>query len=346
MHFSQIKGNEAAVSALRAMVDNQRIPHAMLFHENPGCGAMSLAIAFLTYLNCEHPVNGDSCGECPSCRQMAKLVHPDVHYVFPVNTGDVIKGDHPVSDMGVKEFRAMVLDNPYFTEQDLYAALGIESKSGNISVFEAKEIISKLSLSSVTGSYKSIVMFLPERMNPAAANKLLKILEEPPAQTNFILICHNPQEVMKTIYSRCQLMRVLPPDRSALAGESASGEIVQIWNDLLSALLSRNLMQCLECADRLDALKSREKQKNFCAFAATRLRNIFLQSRRLGELCFKVDDNPDSASVDAAAAAGLPAKFYTRAVANLDRAAMLLGRNVSAKMVFTDLVNHFYVNVQ
>lgn len=346
MHFSQIKGNEAAVSALRAMVDNQRIPHAMLFHENPGCGAMSLAIAFLTYLNCEHPVNGDSCGECPSCRQMAKLVHPDVHYVFPVNTGDVIKGDHPVSDMGVREFRAMVLDNPYFNEQDLYAALGIESKSGNISVYEAKEIISKLSLSSVTGSFKSIVMFLPERMNPAAANKLLKILEEPPAQTNFILICHNPQEVMKTIYSRCQLLRVLPPDRSALAGESASGEIVQIWNDLLSGLLSRNLMQCLECADRLDALKSREKQKNFCAFAATRLRNIFLRSRHMEDLCFTVDDNPDSASVDGAAAAGLPAKFYTRSVANLDKAAMLLGRNVSAKMVFTDLVNHFYVNVQ
>lgn len=346
MKFSQIKGNAEAVAALRAMVDNHRIPHAMLFHENPGCGALQLALAFLTYLNCEHPVNGDSCGECPSCRQMAKLVHPDVHYVFPVNTGDVIKGEHPVSDMGLKEFRALVLENPNFTEQELYAALGIESKSGNISVYEAKEILSKLSLSSVTGSFKSIVMLLPERMNIAAANKLLKILEEPPAQTNFILICQSPEDVMKTIYSRCQLLRVLPPDKQSLFCSVAQTELVEIWNALLTALLDGDLLRSLECVDMLDALKSREKQKSFCEYAASRLRNLFMASRKLTDLCYKVDDNPDSAALDARAVAAIPSKFYLRSISTLDRSAMLLGRNVSAKMVFTDLVNHLFVNLK
>lgn len=344
MKFSDIKGNQTAVSVLRNMVESHRVPHAMLFHENPGCGALSLARAFVTYLNCEHPHDGEPCGECPSCRQMAKMVHPDVHYVFPVNTGDVIKGDHPVSDMGIARFRELALENPDFTEQELYAALGIESKSGNISVYEAKEIINKLSLSSVTGSFRTVIMYLPERMNIAAANKLLKLIEEPPAETLFILVTQSPEDVITTIYSRCQLIRVLPADRSAVSAVSVTADVEEIWVSLVDALLQRDLMAALECSDRLDALKSREKQKSFCALAASQLRSMLLLSRRMDDIAY-VDRSSDGTSLDELArrgAAGFNSKFYMRSVACLDKAAMLIGRNVSAKMVFTDLINHFY----
>lgn len=344
MKFTDIKGNEVAAGVLRGMVESRRVPHAMLFHENPGCGGLALAQAFVTYLNCANPHDGEPCGECPSCRQMAKMIHPDVHYVFPVNTGDVIKGEHPVSDMGIARFRELALENPFFTEQDLYTALGIESKAGNISVYEAKEIINKLSLSSVTGSFRTVIMFLPERMNIAAANKLLKLIEEPPAETLFILITQNPEDVITTIYSRCQLIRVLPSDRAAVSAVNVTADVEEIWVKLMEALLSRDLMAALECADALDALKSREKQKAFCAFAANHLRSTLLFARGMADIAYvdKSSSGTDLEALSRRAAAALSSKFYMRSVACLDKAAMLVGRNVSAKMVFTDLVNHLY----
>ena len=181
MRFADIQGNAEAVAALRAMVDNSRVPHAMMFYENPSSGGLVLANAFLQYLMCEHPHDGDSCGQCPSCIQISKLIHPDVHYVFPVNKGKVIKSDKPLSSEGIVAFRELYASNPYFTELDLYDALGIESKTGNITVADAKEILSTLALTPLSGEYKALVMFLPEKMNSQTANKMLKLIEEPPA---------------------------------------------------------------------------------------------------------------------------------------------------------------------
>ena len=337
MRFADRKGNEAAVEVLRSMADSGRIPHAMLLYENQGCGALAIALAYLQRLNCEHPVNGDACGECPSCRQMAKLVHPDVHFVFPVAAGSVIKDDHPVSDMGIGAFRELFLRNPYFSEQELYDALGVEGKSGNISVFEAKNIINQLSLSAVAGGYKAVVMFLPERMNTQAANKLLKILEEPPAKTVFMLITQNPEDVLSTIFSRCQGLRILPFDRSQLVVSAYSEENAALWNPLCGALLKKDLYAALECADAIAALGSREKQKAFCNFASEQIRKAFL--------CDKGLENIASVTDGEAPVRGLSSRFCLKAVSSIDRASMLIGRNVSAKMVFTDLVNRLFVNL-
>lgn len=342
MRFSDIKGNESVVQVLRNMADGARVPHALLFYENPGAGGLAIATAFLQYLNCAHPVNGDSCGECPSCRQIAKLVHPDVHYVFPVNSGDVIKSDHPVSDMAIKEFRELFAENPYFNEQELYAALGIDSKSGNISVFEAKEILSKLSLSAVTDGYKAILMYLPERMNIASANKLLKILEEPPSKTIFILVTQNPEEVMSTIYSRCQGIRIIPFDRSQLVASVVSEDITNEWNRLLRAIMDKKLLAALDCADSISQWSNREKQKSFCVYASEQLRKIFLYSRHLEDIAY-ADASDDTFIREASTV--LSSKFCMRAITNIDKAAHLIGRNVSSKMVFTDLVNRMYVNL-
>lgn len=336
MRFSDIKGNAGAVSALRAMADSGRIPHAMLFYENPRSGGLALALAYLQYVNCAHPSGGDSCGQCPSCRQMASLVHPDVHFVFPVASGSVIRDDHPVSDAALVPFRELFASNPYFTEQELYEAIGIEGKSGNISVYEARSIIGKLSLSAVSGGFKSVVMFLPERMNAQAANKLLKILEEPPQNTLFILVTQNPEDVMSTIFSRCQGLRVLPFDRSQLVHSEASQELQDIWTNLSKALLDKDLYTALQCADEIAALGSREKQKAFCTFASEQVRRSFLHSRGLSDL----------SGGEQTPVAEFPTVFCVRAAEALDRAAMLIGRNVYAKIVFTDLVNRLFVNVQ
>ena len=335
MRFSDIKGNAEAVSVLRSMADSGRIPHAMLFYENPRSGGLVLAMAYLQYVNCEHPVDGDSCGQCPSCRQMAKMVHPDVHFVFPVASGSVIKDDHPVSEAAMAPFRELFASNPYFNEQELYEAIGIEGKSGNISVYEARNIIGKLSLSSIAGGFKSVVMFLPERMNVQAANKLLKVLEEPPQKTLFILITQSPEDVMSTIFSRCQGLRVLPFDRSQLVQSDAPQELRDIWEKLSGALSGKDLYAALQCADEIAALGSREKQKAFCTFASEQVRRSFLYSKGLSDIAGGDGERPAEFSM----------KFCLRAADALDKASMLIGRNVYAKIVFTDLVNRLFVNV-
>lgn len=160
MRFADIIGNSHVSKAFVSMADTGRVAHAMLLYENEGCGALALALAYVQYLNCANPSGGDSCGECPSCRQMAKLVHPDVHFVFPVNKGPKASDEKPTSESYIKYWRELVLANPYFMESDLQKAIGIESKTGLIAVAEAKSILTKLSLTAVSGGYKAVIFYL------------------------------------------------------------------------------------------------------------------------------------------------------------------------------------------
>ncbi len=216
MRFADIIGNSHVSKAFVSMADTGRVAHAMLLYENEGCGALALALAYVQYLNCANPSGGDSCGECPSCRQMAKLVHPDVHFVFPVNKGPKASDEKPTSESYIKYWRELVLANPYFMESDLQKAIGIESKTGLIAVAEAKSILTKLSLTAVSGGYKAVIFYLPEKMNQQTANMLLKMVEEPPEKTLFLFITHAPEKVLQTIFSRCQSVRVLPFSKEEL----------------------------------------------------------------------------------------------------------------------------------
>lgn len=346
MKFSEITGNGALKKTLVSMADSGRIPHAMLLYENDGCGAVALALAYLQYLNCEHPSGGESCGECPSCRQMSKLIHPDVHFVFPVNKSAKVNEDKPVSESFLPYWRTLVLENPYFTEDDLQEALGIEGKKGEIALLEAKSIISKMSLTAVEDGYKAVLCYLPEKMNPTAANKLLKLVEEPPEKTVFVFVTHAPEKMMQTVFSRCQSMRVLPLTREEAAsvrGEAVSDEeFFGMFRKLFSAAVSKNLLEALEVGEAASALPSRERQKAFCAYLSACVRRIFLLGQSQTELAGVL---PEEKAFYDSLAPRIRTAACVKAEAAIDRTVSLIDRNVNSKMLFCDLVDRIFIAI-
>jgi len=351
MRFSEVTGNKEVARALVSMADSGRVAHAMLLYENEGCGALALALAYVQYLCCSNRSGGDSCGECPSCRQMSKLIHPDVHFVYPVNKGPKTSDDKPTSESYLKYWRELVLADPYFVEADLQKAIGVEGKSGLIAVSEAKSIINKLSLASVADGYKSVIFYLPEKMNQETANRLLKMVEEPPEKTIFLFITHAPEKVLQTIFSRCQSIRVMPltKEEKALveAGKPADdredhNRYMDLFSDTLDALIRRDLSAVLECGESMASLDSREKQKAFCIFACECLRKIFLFQQNLRDLA-----GADAVEEDfySGIAGKLPKAFCMKTVTNMDKAVAMIDRNVNSKIVFCDLVNRMFLSI-
>ena len=212
MRFADIPGNENVKQAMINMARSGRVHHALLLYENEGCGALALGLAFLQYLNCQDRSEEDSCGQCHNCRQISRLTYPDMRFTFPITSGTKVSG--AAKDLTCDDyaplFRELVQKNPYFLENELSAALGIDKKSGLISVAEGRAIMQKLSLAPVTDGWRGIFVWLPEKMNQQTANMLLKSLEEPSEKTIFILITHNPESVLSTITSRCQGKRMQP----------------------------------------------------------------------------------------------------------------------------------------
>ena len=351
MRFADVIGNSQVAGSLASMADSGRVAHAMLLYENEGCGAMALALAYVQYLNCTNPSGGDSCGECPSCRQMSKLIHPDVHFVFPVNKGPKVSDDKPTSESYLKYWRELVLADPYFTEADLQKAIGIESKVGLIAVAEAKSIIGKLSLASVTDGYKAVIFYLPEKMNQETANRLLKMVEEPPEKTVFMFITHAPERVLQTIFSRCQSVRVMPlskDEASRVAAAKPEGDMeeynnsMNLFSDLMNALTGRDLSLALECAESMAALDSREKQKAFCTFASDCIRKIFMIQQSLPALAGIAPEEEDFYK---GVSAKVAKTFCTRTITNIEKAVAMIDRNVNSKIVFCDLVNRMFLSV-
>lgn len=330
MRFSDIKGNRNVVRALAGMVDSGKVPHAIMFSENDGGGAMRIALAFLQYLYCANRSEGDSCGSCPSCNKTGKLIHPDVHFVFPVAAG-------VLSSRYIKEWRDLVAENPDFTESELDEALGIDRKSSIIPVAESKTLLETLSLTPLEGGYGSVLIYLPEKMNQEAANRLLKIIEEPPLKTQFILITHSPEKVLRTISSRCLNIRILPPEESRFV----SFESPEILDSMMDALLSRNLTAALDTTEALSALPGKESGRQFCAYASEVFRKMFLIRRDFTSLANC--NSEDFAKLQRWAIASKPT-FPRAALSALDRASAYLGRNVNPRIVFADLVDRLYTS--
>ena len=206
MLFSQIIGQQDIKTRLIRTVTEQRIPHAQLLRGPEGIGKLALAIAYAQYICCENRTTTDSCGICPSCVKYRKLAHPDLHFVFPV-----IKPagkSSVVCDDFIAEFREMVLQNSYFGLNDWYARISGDAKQGLIYSNESEEIIRKLSLKTYESEYKIMIIWLPEKMHGTCANKLLKILEEPPEKTVFLMVSNTPDEIITTILSRTQHIHV------------------------------------------------------------------------------------------------------------------------------------------
>ena len=320
-----VYGNTEVVAALHLMVESGHVPHALLLHEDDGGGAFPLAINFLEELYGGSP-------------RVQKLIHPDIHFVFPV-----AGSDKPVSLQFMGKFRELALENPYFFENELYTAIGIEGKQGNISVNEARSILDRLSLSAVEGGYRTVVVYLPEKMNAQAANALLKMVEEPPAKTLFVLITHAPEKVLVTISSRCLHMRVQPlspeAEREVHARENASNQMLtDLFHDLLEAIVSRDRLKALETGEAVAELKVREQQKSFCRLASEDLRRLFFL-QKMPALARVPEGEEDFYKRMAGA---LKPTFPRRGMAALDRALLLIERNVNQKILFTDLVNQLY----
>ena len=187
---------------LCASVREGRIPHAQLFTGISGIGKLQLALAYAQYLNCPHRTESDSCGTCPTCLQYERLQHPDLHFVFP------IVGSDEVCDNFLEPWRQIILDKHYFDLDDWHQALGVETKQSMIYEKESGEILRKLSLKPYGDGYKVMIIWQPEKMNATTANKLLKLLEEPPARTVFLLVSEQPQQLLATIQSRVQTIRI------------------------------------------------------------------------------------------------------------------------------------------
>jgi DNA polymerase-3 subunit delta' len=209
MLFSEILGQEHLKNHLTQSVDNGRIPHAQLFVGPEGCGTLPMAIAYAQYILCNNK-NSENTGGNEACNlKFSNISHPDLHFAFPVATNDKIKS-HPVSNHFMEEWRQLISQQPYGNLFDWYKLLGVDNKQGQIGVDEAQDIVKSLSLMSYEGGYKIMLIWMAEKMNTAASNKLLKLIEEPPNKTVFILITEDEENIINTIRSRCQVLHFPP----------------------------------------------------------------------------------------------------------------------------------------
>ncbi|MFY0627664.1 MAG: DNA polymerase III subunit delta [Reichenbachiella sp.] len=208
MRFSEIPGLQETKNQLIQAVLHNHVAHAQLFYGKQGSANLALALAFSTYLNCTDRSETDSCGACSSCMKMDKLIHPDLQFVYPVSSTKNITGKDVVSSSYLKEWRSYLETNIYGGIEDWSAFYGAENKQANISKEESRNIIKGLALTAFEAEFKVLIIWLPEFMHPAAANGILKILEEPPKKTIFLMVTSDYEKLLTTILSRCQLFKV------------------------------------------------------------------------------------------------------------------------------------------
>ncbi len=312
MRFADIIGQEDLKRHLTRSVDAGRVSHAQLFTGASGYGSLAMAVAYVQYLCCRHRHDGDSCGECPDCRQIETLAHPDLHLVFPVNKQGKRSGEAMLSDEFLPLFRELFAERKgYFTSQEWYDRLDLgKTLKGMISAREADEIIRKLSFKSFESDYKTMLVWLPETMNEEASNKILKILEEPWDRTLFILVSEHPDRLLPTILSRTQEVNVPRIEPEVLEREAvrrgvsdpvqarnmarlAGGDVIELGHlvagesdalrkenfDLFCALMRLSYndkhLELIGWAEEMAQL-SREQQRAFLRNAARLLRESFM----------------------------------------------------------------------
>jgi DNA polymerase III subunit delta' len=363
MRFSDIPGNQSVKQHLISSVQSGRVSHAQLFLGDDGSAALPLAWAYVQYLACQNKKAEDACGACPSCLKYNKLAHPDLHWVFPVTTG---KTAHPVSDHFIAEFREAVLENPYFSETQWYTHLGVENKQGFVSVTEATELTKKMALKSYEGGYKVVIIWHAEKMHTATANKLLKLLEEPPLKTLFILIAPQKEQLLTTILSRVQATQVntlsdedmqafLINEKKADVGaayqathlaEGNINEAIRLFegDETLeeNTELFQNWMRLCYQADILGVTNwidkaakiGREGQKSFLQYALHMVRESLVHNFASNDLQRLRGEEQDFANKFS------PFIHENNAVElmkELEQAHQHIGRNASAKILFMDL---------
>ena len=369
MKFSDIIGHDELKRRLATQVEMGRVSHAQLFTGLSGYGTLPLALAYVQYLFCPHRHDGDSCGVCPSCHQISQLAHPDLHFVFPVNKREKKSSEAVISDLFIDKWREIWSDKGgIFTPEEWYERLDLgKTMKGLITAKESEEIIKKLSLKSYSAEYKAMIIWLPEAMNQEAANKILKILEEPWDKTLFILVSEHPEWLLSTITSRTQEVSVGRIETSALEGVAiargksateahamarlAGGSMIELeeliagerdearkhYFDLFVTLMrlcyAKQHLGLFEWVDEMTTL-TREGQRQFMLNAVRLLRESYMIHAGLGSISYLWGEEEAFCKKFAPYIGNNNIEFLVR---EIESAMLQIGQNGSPRIVFTHL---------
>ena len=366
MKFAQVTGHEELKERLRKNINEGRVSHAQLFAGNHGWGTLQLALAYVQYLHCPNRTNGEPCGVCPSCVQMQSLTHPDVHFVYPTIKP---KGSStpPTSDLYIEQWREIVEENDAcFDEHAWYEAIGADNAQGLITAKEANEIIRKLSYKAFEGKWKSVIIWVPERMHPNCTNALLKILEEPWENTVFILVSEHPEVLLDTIISRCQSVNVgrieqetlrsyatrtlgATEEQAEVAARLADGSLLslrrivaegsdgsaadnfELFTRLMRLSYSNKHLDLFEWAEQVAAM-GRENKRSFLEYSLRLIRESYMLTAGMESVSYLWGDEKAFCSKFAPFVANHNVEAI---VAEIEKALRDVGQNGNAKIVFT-----------
>lgn len=364
MQFKDVVGHSDLKKALIKEVKSNRVSHAQMLLGPEGSGKLMLAIAFAQYLLCDAPSETDSCNTCPNCLKMKTLAHPDLHFVFPVVANKTNKIGSSVDRL--VEWNELVLKQGYFNLNQWQMSLDEMGKNAAIAVEESRQILKRLTLKSYSGKYKVMIIWLPERMNAQAANKLLKLLEEPPEKTIFMLVSNTAEDILPTILSRTQIIRVpslsidevandltqrFSVDKSAALSSASLSQanmaeaiefsrgaqsqhvFFNLFVKLMRAAYTANPIELMDVSDEAAAL-DKENQKNFIKYGLHIFRESIIMNYMKGEL--------GNLRAEEAAFLDKFARFInnhniSELMTEFNEAHYHLERNANAKILFSDL---------
>ncbi len=363
MYFKDVVGQEEVKQRLIQSAATGVIPHAQLFTEQEGAGAFPLALAYARYLNCKQRTDTDSCGQCPSCRKFDELAHPDLHFVFPIVSKKEKKKE--ICDDYLTEWRDFLRGNPYFNIDQWLEHMDAGNSQAIIYSKESDEIIRKLSLRIYEADYRILFVWLPEKLHQTCANKLLKVIEEPPLNTLILMVSQEPDMILGTILSRAQRIPVRPIQVDALEQEMrreglsaddarhiahlAGGSLLkareaislnednQFFLEQFKAMMrnswARNVKGMKDMADVMAGI-GRERQKNFLDYCQHLIRENFMYRFQAPELTYM---NIDEAGFATKFAPFVNERNVFDLMDVLAEAERHIGQNVNAKMVFFDI---------
>ena len=366
MRFADIIGQHDLKRKLAENIDRGRISHAQLFTGEAGVGTLPLAIAYAQYINCTNRKDGDSCGECPNCRQIGELAHPDLHFIFPVNKQGKKSGEIVLSRDFMPLWREIVAQTGgYFTREQWFERLDLgKTLQGIISAKEADEMVRNLSFKSFESEYKIVIIWCAENMNDEAANKILKILEEPWDKTLFLLIAERPDRLLRTITSRTQEVAVPKIDIASLESIAssiadpmqrqnmarlASGNLIEMRRlttgeedsarkesfDLFCRLMrlsyNNKHLELIEWADEVATL-TREQQRSMLHHSARLLRESYMLHAGLGSISYLWGEEAAFCSKFAPYIGNQNVEFI---LGEIELALRQINQNGNARIIFT-----------
>lgn len=364
MLFSDIIGQKSIITHLLKTVSENRISHAQLFLGAEGYGTLPIALAYAQFIMCQNPGQTDACGQCNSCKKISTLQHPDLHFAFPaVGT----KNNNPlISDDYIAEFRKFIINNPYGSYEEWLNAMDAGNQQGSIKVKEAENIVRKLSMKSFEAEFKIMIIWFPEKMNAESANKLLKLIEEPPAKTLFFLVAENSEFIISTILSRTQLVKIpriseddmfiglqikhqLSDEKARQISRMSEGDYNQAREYIAASddtkqnfLYFIQMMRLSYTAKFIDIVKwvdeiskiGRERQKTFLNYSLRMVRENFVLNQKQANMARLTDDEEAFAAKFSNFIHDKNTPFLA---AELDKAYVHIGRNANAKVVFLDM---------